>query len=93
MNEKAWNRFKLALKGVESELTPIAKGKIIGVLSSLNLRKEPNDESEVIGRISSKDSFNIYEKRGEWVKTTYETEDKIIVGYLNKEYIEIEDLV
>lgn len=28
VNEKVWNRFKLALKGIESELTPIAKGKL-----------------------------------------------------------------
>ena len=47
VNEKAWNRFKLALKGIESELTPIAKGKIIGVLSSLNLRKEPTGDQSV----------------------------------------------
>lgn len=92
LNDKAWSRFKLALKGLESELKPIAKGKIIEVLSSLNLRKDPNDESEVIGKVSSKESFNIYEKQGNWIKTAYEVEDKIIVGYLNKDYIEIEDL-
>lgn len=90
--EGAWNRFKLALKGVEDELKPIAKGKVIDVLSSLNLRKEPNDESQVIGRISSKDSFYIYENKGEWVKTSYETDEKVVIGYLNKEYIEIEEL-
>lgn len=92
IDKKAWERFKLALKGIDKELKPIAKGKIIGVLSSLNLRKEPNDESEVIGRINSKEYFYIYEKIGDWIKTTYEHEDKIVEGYLSKEYIEIEDI-
>lgn len=92
-DEELWQKFKYALKGLKHELVPIANAKIIGVLSSLNLKDEPRDDAKVIGKISSKESFYIYEVLEEWVKTTYETEDKIIVGYLNREYLEIQPLV
>ncbi|MGG7178146.1 SH3 domain-containing protein [Clostridium paraputrificum] len=89
MENEVWSRFQLALKGIYQELIPRGRGKIIGVLSSLNLKKEPKDDSEVIGKIKSEDSFYIYAEFGGWVKTTYETEEKIVVGYLSKDYVEV----
>lgn len=52
--EGAWNRFKLALKGVDDELKPIAEGKGIDVLYSDNPKektikvKDINRDGEVI---------------------------------------------
>ena len=89
MEDEVWSKFQLAMKGIYHELIPKARGKINGVLSSLNLKKEPKDDSEVIGKITSKDYFYIYGEVKEWVKTTYETDEKIVIGYLSKDYIEI----
>lgn len=88
LQEDNWNRFILALKGVHEDLNLIGKGKIIGVLSKLNLKKEPNDDSEILGEISSKSDFPIYKKRGNWYKTSIEDDDRILIGYLNKDYVE-----
>lgn len=89
INKESWNRFVLALKGVQEDLIPIGKGKIIGILSKLNLKKGPNDESEVLGVVNANDEFFIYKEMGNWVKTSIEDDNSVLIGYLNKDYLEI----
>lgn len=89
LDKEAWDRFVLALKGVQEDLIPIAKGQIIGVFSKLKLKKDPKDDSEILGEINSSEEFYIYKERGNWVKTSIETENKVLIGYLSKDYVNI----
>lgn len=89
LDKEAWDRFVLALKGVQEDLIPIAKGQIIGVFSKLKLKKEPRDDSQVLGEINSSEEFYIYKERGNWIRTSIETENKVLIGYLSKDYVNI----
>lgn len=88
MNNSDWNEFKLLLKGKKDKFKSIGKGKIIDILTALNIKNKPDDESDVIGTVKRYEVFDVYGEVNGWVKMSLETEEKIQYGYLNKDYVE-----
>lgn len=53
--------------------------------SILNIRKEANTDSEILGRVPNEEELIVVEDLGDWVKVAIEEGD----GYVSKEYVEL----
>lgn len=94
-NPSIWPSFKEALKNEDDTVNiikPIFKGKIISVLTSLNVKEHQSKESNVIGKIKKDEEFYIYEEKNNWYKIVYNTNEDTIFAYLAKSYVEIIDM-
>lgn len=94
-NPAIWPCFKYALingKDNVEIIKPTAKGKIISVLTSLNVKEAKSKESKVIGKIKNEEEFYIYGEENNWYKIIYNIEEDTIFAYLAKSYVEIIDM-
>ncbi|MGL5354058.1 MAG: SH3 domain-containing protein, partial [Clostridium sp.] len=94
-NPAIWPCFKEALKNGDESITiikPAYKGKIISVLTSLNVKEAQSKESEVIGKINSEEEFYIYGEEDNWYKIIYNIDEGDVFAYLAKSYVEIIDM-
>lgn len=69
----------------------ISKGKTVEITTeTLNLRKEPSTESNIVALISIGDECKVIDEEGDWYKVEYEE----YTGYISKEYTKVvgEDL-
>ncbi|MGL5087164.1 MAG: N-acetylmuramoyl-L-alanine amidase [Clostridium sp.] len=94
-NPAIWPCFKESLKNEEksvSVIKPLYKGKIINVLTSLNVKEAQSKESEVIGKIKSDEEFYIYGEENNWYKIICNIDEDDVFAYLAKPYVEIIDM-
>ncbi|MGL4742158.1 MAG: SH3 domain-containing protein [Sarcina sp.] len=67
----------------------LAKGKVVGITNSLNVRSGPSTNFSKIGSLYNNQSVNIYEKKDGWYKVEYTTSGTIKQGYVSSKYIGI----
>lgn len=94
-NPAIWPCFKESLKNGDENVSiikPISKGKIINVLTSLNIKEAQSKESEVIGKINKDEEFFIYGEENNWYKIIYNIDEGDVFAYLSKPYVEIIDM-
>lgn len=80
-DEVAWKLFIEEIRDMYIGFPKIyPKGKIVTKSGSLNIRKEPNTECDVIGSYHSQDIINIISEKNGWIET-----DR---GYVSSSYVE-----
>ena len=66
--------------------TTISKAKTVEITTeTLNLRKEPSTESNIVALISIGDECEVLDEEGDWYKVKY----KDYTGYISKEYTKV----
>ncbi|GKU31589.1 SH3 domain-containing protein [Clostridium folliculivorans] len=89
-----WTYFKSVIAGqqtsngsVPATAEPKAKGSLVNVSKSLNIREKANGTSTVIGGISAGQTVNIYEEDNGWYKIDFTKDGVKQYGYVSKSYV------
>ena len=61
------------------------EGKKLVLKDTVNVRKKPNTESEIVGKLYRGSAAKIVKRKGDWVKI----KSGKVTGYINKEYLAI----
>lgn len=69
--------------------TLIAKGKVTGISSKLNVRSGAGTNYSVVGSLKNAQSVNIYEKLNGWYKIDYSVNGTTNYGYVSSSYVNI----
>ncbi|WP_108671378.1 dynamin family protein [Peribacillus acanthi] len=59
---------KVAIELEDTEETPVSLGQVEVIVDSLNIRSEPNLESEKVGVASYGDTFEVLEEQAHWIR-------------------------
>lgn len=93
-NPAVWMDFINTIASDKDSLqftTPILKGKILEVLTSLNVKEYPDRMSKTIGTINNEDEIFIYDELSEWYKIVYNGEETKF-AYINRNYVNVEKI-
>ncbi|MBK1813083.1 SH3 domain-containing protein [Clostridium sp. YIM B02505] len=89
-----WAYFKSVIAGqqinngsVPATMEPKAKGSLVNVSKSLNVREKANGTSTIIGSISIGQNVNIYEEENGWYKIDLTKDGLKQYGYVSKNYV------
>jgi probable enterotoxin D len=89
-----WSYFKSVIAGQQTSdgnapatVEPKAKGSLVNVSSSLNVREKANGTSTVIGSVLKGQTVNIYEEDNGWYKIDFTKDGLKKYGYVSKNYI------
>ncbi|MGL5635009.1 MAG: SH3 domain-containing protein [Sarcina sp.] len=67
----------------------IAKGKVVGITNSLNVRSGPGTNFSKVGSLYNNQAVNICEKKDGWYKVEYTANGSTKQGYVSSKYISI----
>ncbi|GFZ34024.1 hypothetical protein CSC2_45500 [Clostridium zeae] len=89
-----WTYFKSVIAGqqtsngsVPATAEPKAKGSLVNVSNSLNIREKANGTSTVIGSLLKGQAVNIYEEENGWYKIDFTKDGLKQYGYVSKNYV------
>ena len=79
---------KIVLNAVKkADKTPVTTGKVVTEETELNVRKEPNTNSDILGRLPKDSNVDIIFEIDGWYAVMYNGE----TAYVSKEYVELND--
>ena len=79
---------KIVLNSVKkADKTPVTTGKVVTEETELNVRKEPNTNSDILGRLPKDSNVDIIFEIDGWYAVMYNGE----TAYVSKEYVELND--